>query len=183
MNRLSTFAIIAACASLLVPNAGRTQGQDRIDHLSTMATADEQVATFLRQIDQQLERSGKPRVIPQLLQELFLTAPDGLLTLTKIETRAARERAERRASTIARYLRLDLDGDAALSRDEISAFDGQQRAEAESLFATTDTDADGVLTMTELSNAANDTSDGSSRSGRYAVPVDHVAGIGRGVVT
>lgn len=83
--------------------------------------------------------------------------PDGLRP-EGIETHIALERAGARASTVRRFLAMDLDADGAVTRQELAvsqrAASAQGRGRMERQFASADADGDGTVDVQEVTAAA-----------------------------
>ncbi|MEO0918944.1 MAG: hypothetical protein AAFY31_18520, partial [Pseudomonadota bacterium] len=90
-----------------------------------------------------------------LINEIFRAAPDGRATRDMIDVRARLDRGLRRAQNMMSILKSDLNADGKIDAAERAAHHGGEAASLETVFASGDTDRDGVLTIEEITQYAD----------------------------
>ncbi|MCF6317534.1 MAG: EF-hand domain-containing protein [Marinosulfonomonas sp.] len=149
-NLLITALIVSAAVMVPVTGPAQEEAVGIVPRLRLAAEADPEVSTYLRNIENQIERQRQDQAVRGLLQALYAAAPLGELTLEQIEQRVAKDQAKLRAGHIGRLLAWDLNGDGSISQSERKAFTGKEAVDVELLFTRGDTDDDGVVNLTEL---------------------------------
>lgn len=106
----------------------------------------------------QLVGRGVERAQQYAVEYLFAVAPMGELTREMAETADLRLQAELRLKAVAKLLRNDLDGDGAISGEEMArvraVMSGSERSEFESEVIEIDADGDGALSAEEIAARA-----------------------------
>ena len=109
-------------------------------------------------VKRQIDRRGNSEFIKNSVQQLYQISPDGVLTRSAIALANEHQAAQQRMGFISQILRYDLNGDLAVSRDEIGRqiqfIRQSERGQIEVFFLDYDTDKDDTISIQEISKAA-----------------------------